>query len=158
MSFKQNFDGVKANPDEATSRDLVPKGVHWVVVEKVIEKVTNTANRFPMAKTMFRVTETGEAHGMVQWDNIVFCEGMKGRNKHLLKVLEQPYEGEDLDVDPPKWIGQELRIKVIHEMYKGKPVSKISQYLYRNDESSKQESPEEEKKEEPKLDDEEIPF
>jgi len=157
MGFKQNMDGVKPNPDEATSRDLVPKGIHWVVVERVTETVTKTSNRFPMAKVMFRVTESGDAHGMTQWDNIVFCEGMKGRNKHLLKVLEQPYDGEDLDVDPPNWKGQELRIKVIHEMYNGKPKSKISQYLYKDDEPSKKkttgkESPPSEE------DGEEIPF
>lgn len=156
MSFKQNMDGVKPNSDEATKRDLVPKGIHLAVVEKAIEKVTNTENRFPMIKTMFRVTESGEAHGMVQWDNIVFCEGMKGRNKHLLKVLEQEYEGEDLEVDPPAWVGQELRIKVYHETYKGKPVSKISQYLYRDDKTTERESP---NKRKPQSGNEEkIPF
>lgn len=155
MSFKQNMDGVKPNAEEATSRDLVPKGIHWAVVERVIETVTKTSNRFPMAKVMFRVTESGDAHGMVQWDNIVFCEGMKGRNKHLLKVLEQPYDGEDLDVDPPNWKGQELRIKVIHEMYNGKPKSKISQYLYREDKDEQESSG---RRKTQSRDDERIPF
>lgn len=158
MSFKQNMDGVKPNSEEATSRDLVPKGIHWVVVERVKETTTKTANRFPMVKVMFRVTASGEAHGMVQWDNIVFCEGMKGRNKHILKVLEQEYDGEDLQVDPHNWEGQELRIKVVHETYNNKPISKISQYLYKEDKDSEQESSGRNKEEESKLDDEEIPF
>jgi len=158
MSFKQNFDGVKANPDEATSRDLVPKGIHWVIVERIIETVTKTTNRFPMVKAMFRVTESGEAHGMIQWDNIVFCEGMKGRNKHLLKVLEQEYDGEDLQVDPRNWEGQELRIKVIHEMYNNKPVSKISQYLYKDDKNDDVTEKKTSNREAPPVDDEQIPF
>jgi len=156
MSFKQNFDGVKANEDEVVSRDLVPEGIFWVVVERHKETVTNTANRFPMVKVMFRVTESGEAHGMVIWDNIVFCEVMKGRNKHLLKVLEQEFDGEDLEINPNNWDGQELRIKVKHKQYKGKPVSKISQYLYKEDKDAGEEIQSDKKKR--FTGDERIPF
>lgn len=141
MSFKQNMDGVKANAEEATSRDLVPKGIHWAVVERIIETVTKSVNNFPMVKVMFRITSSGDAYQMVQWDNIVFCEGMKGRNKHLLKVLEQEYDGEDLQIDPHKWNGQELRIKVVHETYKNKPISKISQYLYKDATTTEKKTP-----------------
>lgn len=142
--FRQNYNGVDANGAEFKSRDFLPEEIFAVKIEKAYEKVTKTVNRYPMVNIMLRVTEEGDHHGKVIWDNIVFCEAMKGRNKHLLKVLEQPFEGE-VDVAPGEWLNQDLRIKVKHEMHKGKPVPKVGQYLYKD--GTLKEEEEEEKKE-----------
>lgn len=161
MGFKQNYNGVDPNGEEVKSRDFLPEEIFAAKVEKAYEKVTKTENRYPMVNIMLRITEEGNHHGKVIWDNIVFCESMKGRNKHLLKVLEQPYEGE-VDIEPGEWLNQDLKIKIKHEPYKGKSVCKISQYLYK-DESLGEESEEHvestrSEKSENSQEDDEIPF
>jgi len=88
------------------------------------------------------ILDEGPCLGKLIFDQIVFCESMAGRNKHALKVLEQPYEesadDESLEIDSEKWVGQKLRVVVIHEEYpidSGKMKAKVSEYKYKDEET-----------------------
>lgn len=141
MVIRQSgFRETKPNDNPMGNFALIPEGEYHVVVKKVEETESiNSGN--PMVKVRLMILDEGEYLGKLIFDQIVFCESMKGRNKHVLKVLEQPYEeakGEEgFEIDPDEWIGKEARVAVIHEEYQGKPKAKVSQYLYKNEEAEK---------------------
>jgi len=123
--FKENFKGVQAESGEFSN---IPEDIYFVIVEKAKETQAKSGNN--MVNVGFRITQ-GEYKGSAIWDHIVFHEKMKGRNKHVLKVLNQPCEGEPV-IEPSNWIDQELRVRVRVKWddYRKGFVSKITQYLY----------------------------
>jgi len=141
MSIRGNFRGVKPNGDAFGGKfPLVPEGEYLVVVKRV-EEVTSSGGN-PMVKTRYMILDDGEQNGRLLFDQIVFCEKMAGRNKHVLKVLEQPFEegpdDDELIIEPDDWMGKQLRVAVIHEEYpvgSGTLKPKISQYLYKSEEA-----------------------
>lgn len=126
MAFRENFKGVQAESGEFSN---IPENIYFVIVEKAKETQTKTSGN-NMVNVGFRITQ-GEYKNSAIWDHIVFHEKMKGRNKHILKVLNQPYEGEPI-IEPANWIDQELRVRVRVKWddYRKGFVSKITQYLY----------------------------
>lgn len=133
--FRENFKGVQAEAGEFSN---IPEGIYFVVVEKANEAQAKSGSKSNMVHVTFRITQ-GEYEKSAIWDNIVFHEKMRNRNKHLLKVLNQPYEGEPI-IEPGNWIGQELRIRIRikWDNYKKSFASKITQYLYLNEEKQKE--------------------
>lgn len=132
MTYQEDFTGVTAQDGDFSK---LPEGTYRVVVDKT--KETHSAKGNYMVKVKYMVTD-GQCKNLVAWDNIVFHENMKGRNKHLLKVLGQPHV-EEVDVDPEQWIGRELIIRIRHELWKGKLHGRITQYLYSDDEAAEKE-------------------
>lgn len=122
--FRQNMKGVTEEDGEF---GIIPEGEYQVVVAKAAEVVTKTTGK-PMVRVMLRVTE-GTYKNSPIFDHIVFVEAMKGRNKHILKVLGQPHE-DDFNVNAEDWVGAECRVKVRHDLYQGKKRAKVSQYKY----------------------------
>lgn len=120
--FDTDFDGVKEQTEEFV---LVAEGEYRAVITKV--DTVKTGSGYPMAKTVFKIVE-GEYEGKTLYDNIVFCEKMKGRNKHFLRLINQPHEGQ-FKVNTDDWMGQEVKVKVRHETYQGRKRAKISFYL-----------------------------
>jgi len=49
--------------------------------------------------------------GRIVSQGIAFVPQMVSRNNHLLKAMGQPF-GEDLTVEPTRWIGVQARVKV----------------------------------------------
>lgn len=140
MVIRQSgFRGTKPNDNPMGNFALIPEGEYHVVVKKVEEVESSGGN--PMVKVRLMILDEGEYLGKLIFDQIVFCDSMKGRNKHILKVLEQPYEeakGEEgFEIDPDEWIGKKARVAVIHEEYQGKDKAKVSQYLYKSEEAEK---------------------
>ena len=131
---KYNFNGVTANEGDFS---VVPEGVYFVIMERAAEKRASTGT--PMIKIKMRVTE-GEHKGKLVFENIVLCEAMAGRNKHLLKILQQPHEG-NVNINPDDWLNREFRIRVKHEPYQGKTQAKVSQFMYYEDEQKDGEKP-----------------
>lgn len=154
--FKQNMDGVTAESGEF---GLIPEGEYKVVVSKAYETLTKSTGK-PMVKVTFRILE-GECSGKPIFDQIVFVEKMKGRNKHVLKVLGQPCEG-DFSVNADDWIGAECIVRIWHDWYLNKKRAKVSQYKYLEEpeETEKKEEPEKERIElgEKGEEDEPLPF
>ena len=143
MVIRQNFRGVKANeePKGGGNWPLIPEGEYLVVV-KLVEETTAKTSGNDMVKVRYMILDEGPCLGKLIFDQIVFCESMAGRNKHVLKVLEQPYEegadDEDLVIDANGWVGQKLRVVVIHEEYPiniGKMKAKVSEYKYKDEET-----------------------
>jgi len=140
MVIRQNFRGVKANeePKGGGNWPLIPEGEYLVVV-KLVEETTAKTSGNDMVKVRYMILDEGPCLGKLIFDQIVFCESMAGRNKHVLKVLEQPYEegadDDDLVIDADKWVGQKLRVVVIHDEYQGKPRAKVSEYKYKDEET-----------------------
>jgi hypothetical protein len=140
MVIRQNFRGVKTDeqPKGGGNWPLIPEGEYLVVV-KLTEETTAKSSGNDMVKVRYMILDEGPCLGKLIFDQIVFCESMAGRNKHVLKVLEQPYEegadDEDLVIDAEKWVGQKLRVVVIHEEYQGKQKAKVSEYKYRDEET-----------------------
>lgn len=134
MTFRENFKGVQAESGEFSN---IPENIYFVIVRKAKETQAKSGNN--MVNVEFRITE-GEYENSAIWDRVVFHEKMKGRNKHILKVLNQPYEGEPI-IEPANWIGQELRVRVRVKWddYRKGFASKITQYLYLNEEEQKAE-------------------
>jgi hypothetical protein len=136
MVIKGNYRGVKANDSPMGGNyALIPEGEYLVAV-KHVEQVTSSGGN-DMVKTRYIILDEGEWLGKIIFDQIVFCESMAGRNKHVLKVLEQPYEeGKDdeaLIIDPQKWIGQKLRVVVYHDVWNEKTRAKVSEYKYKDE-------------------------
>jgi len=142
MVFRQSgFRNTKPNSDPMGGNfPLIPEGEYLVVLKKVEEKTSSGG--YDMVKVRWMILDDGEWLGKLIFDQIVFCQSMSGRNKHILKVLEQPCEEkndeEELVIDSAKWLGQEARVVVVHEEYpKGTTRAKVSQYLYKNEEAEK---------------------
>lgn len=142
MTIRQSgFKDTKANSGAYGGNfPLIPEGEYRVVVKKVEETEAKTSGN-PMVKVRWMILDEGNFLGKLIFDQIVFCESMAGRNKHVLKVLGQPYEEqkgeEELEIDPDEWVGKPARVVVIHETYEGKERAKVSQYLYKDEESEK---------------------
>lgn len=124
--FKENFKDVKENTGEFAE---VSDGIKRVLVEKAQEKTSSAGNN--MVQLTLRITE-GEDKNKVIFPapNIVFTEKMRGRNKHILKVLNQPYEGEPI-IEAENWINQEcyIRIRVKYDKFWKREVPNVTQWL-----------------------------
>lgn len=133
--FRENFKGVQEQGGEFVE---VPAGIYLVTVKSATEKRTKTSG-LNMIVVKFSVME-GEYKDSPLWDNIVFHENMKGRNKHILKVLHLPCE-DDAMIDASEWVDRELRvrIRVRYNEYRKRLVSEITQYLYFTEEEEQEE-------------------
>jgi hypothetical protein len=124
--FRENFRGV---PEETGEFSEISEGIKAVIIEKTIEKVTDAGNN--MVQVKLRITEGEDKNKVIfPFPNIVFSEKMKGRNKHILKVLNQPYEGEPV-IDPSEWIGQEcyVRIQLKSDTFWKRVIPNVTQWL-----------------------------
>lgn len=123
MVFKPGF---KGKPEQEGEFGLLPEGIYFATVTKT--KETESSKGDPMVVVDFTITQ-GPYQGMNVRNWIVFNEDMEGRNKHLLKVLGQPSEGNPT-INPVNWENQELRIRIRHRDYKGSPRNNITEFLY----------------------------
>lgn len=117
---------------ESGSFVVLTEGIYNVIIIEVAERVTKNGD--PMANVTFEVT-SGDYSGSLIWDNIIFpIEGslaskIKGRTMHFLHAIGEPYKQETVSYDTLKWMRKPAKIKVKHELYKGKNQAKIEDYI-----------------------------
>lgn len=94
------------------------------------------------------------------FESIVFADKIMGRTKHFLHVIDEPYQGTEVEPQPENWIGKELRLRLNTEKYinrfgiqKSKNV--VEEHLFVTEEEQKKYEDEKSKQ---KTDDEEVPF
>jgi len=97
---------------------LLPKGEHFARIAEKQDK--QTQNGDPMVGIKL-VVISGPGIDLWVWDNIVLplpnspAAAIKGRTKHFLHCIDQPYEGDEVIYDSDEWVGQICKIAVDHE-------------------------------------------
>ena len=128
MGFRQNYTGVREAfgiPDEDT--------YHVMIVQA---KSTKSKKGDPMVNFKMEIIEGAVTKrvfsGQFLFSNRVFIqsnEQVSGFNKHFLKVIGEPYD-EEFTVEPDHWVGKQLKVTVVHEMYEGKEQAKVKKVDY----------------------------
>lgn len=153
MPFPSNF---KGKPPQEGEFGVIPEGIYYAIVQET--KETTSSKGDPQVVVDFQIT-TGSYQGSTIREWITFVDNMEGRNKHLLMVLGQVCD-DDAVIRPKDWVGQELRIRVRHREYQGKPQSRIAEFLYfeEGDQEPEKEVKEAKKKIEKTFGEEEPPI
>jgi hypothetical protein len=149
--FPSNF---KGKPPQEGEFGVVPEGIYYAIIQET--KETTSSKGDPQVIVDFQIT-TGSYQGSTIREWITFVDSMEGRNKHLLMVLGQVCD-DDAVIRPKDWEGQELRIRVRHREYQGKPQSRIAEFLYLEDQEPEKEVQEAKEKIEKTFGEEEPPI
>lgn len=114
MSFKHDYSRVK----ESGGFSPVPKGDYHLKIIEVREGTTKNGD--PNANIKLSI----EGYvGKNVWHNISFLPANSpgaGISKHWLHSIGQPFEGDDVDVEPQDWIGIVIFVSLDIEEYQNK--------------------------------------
>ena len=113
MSFRYNTSGV---PERTGGFTLVDEDTYHVIVDGIKEMWKGDD---PQVVVTYRIIageqtdRTFEGKTLKEWRTFKPDKEQKGWNKHFLKVLGQPWDG-DIAIDPDAWVGHQLLVVVKH--------------------------------------------
>lgn len=109
---------------------LLPDGVYELKVIKTEEKRTEK-EKYPMVKVECEVYNNPDYNGKIIFHNVTFMPKEKkgsGMSTHFLKCIQQPWEGNQIAVDPEAWVGATFKATIgtrEYEATKGKNIGKM---------------------------------
>jgi len=130
--------GGTGKPPQEGEFGLIPEGIYYFMIKET--KETTSSKGSPQAIVDFEIT-AGSYEGSTIREWITFIKSMEGRNKHFLRVINQPYD-DDAVIRPKDWEGQELRGRVRHKPYQGTLRSRITEFLFLEEEKEVKEAKE----------------
>lgn len=95
----------------------IQDGEYVVELTRTTDKTT--VNNDPMVSIQLTILEGKSNKGNWIWDNIILSKNpsspgykMLGKAKHFLHIIEEAFDGENVEYDTANWIGKIFRVKI----------------------------------------------
>lgn len=136
MSFKSNMKNVE-EAGSGTTKFLMEEREHEFVISEIQEVFTKNGDPMVNVKLVCIGKDDTDC-GKWCYDNLVFPNdgspaiAIKGRSKHFLHCIGEPYDDDGLEINPNRWLHKKVVAEIVTEKpndYHKFPLSKVHNYV-----------------------------